>query len=361
MTEDLTVALHERLDALDVPPGDVATVVRRGRRLRRRRQARTTITLVATLALAWFGATALIPTAGERAADGYARFDPFDVSQGLRAYADPGFAVHMGGQTFDATEVTYLDTDAAATPRGVLFYDHGRPMLMREDGEVVALVDGPVDAVPGFRPTAKIDSRSDEVAFAIVEDDEAVITVRDLATNEDVHEWRTPCEPCSAIRIDAYDDGVLYLRTGRSTVAVLLATGEVVDLGATTRIADVRNGVVLYNGPTPRPTTTREWTFVRGPVDAQLTFDGAHVLDWSSSLRPTDPSGQPLQLDVARTTDAGPAFWTMDTDGSVLVAAVDGRYPNFTVHDCELPSGSCTEVGPLRPRGGDPAFIGNDM
>lgn len=58
------------------------------------------------------------PHRGERAADDYARFDPFDVSQGLQAYADPGFAVHVGGQIFDATELTYLDTDAVATPAG---------------------------------------------------------------------------------------------------------------------------------------------------------------------------------------------------------------------------------------------------
>ena len=50
----------------------------------------------------------------------------------------------------------------------------------------------------------------------------------------------------------------------------------------------------------------------------------------------------------------------MDTDGSMLVAHAK-RYPHFTVYDCEVPSGACTELGPLKPTGGDPMFIGNDM
>jgi hypothetical protein len=43
------------------------------------------------------------------------------------------------------------------------------------------------------------------------------------------------------------------------------------------------------------------------------------------------------------------------------VAAIGRTYPDYTVYDCVLPSGACTELGPLHPVGGDPEFIGNDM
>jgi hypothetical protein len=100
---------------------------------------------------------------------------------------------------------------------------------------------------------------------------------------------------------------------------------------------------------------------VQGPVDAQLTFDGQHVLSWSSVLEPVLEGEEPIRLEVGPKQRGALGFWTIDTDGSVLVAALDGKYPHYLVSDCEVPSGVCVDVGPLKPRGGDPAFIGNDM
>ena len=60
-------------------------------------------------------------------------------------------------------------------------------------------------------------------------------------------------------------------------------------------------------------------------------------------------------------TEARLGFWAIDSDGSVLVARTDGKYPNFLVYDCEVPSGACEELGPLKTTGGDPLFIGVDM
>ena len=54
-------------------------------------------------------------------------------------------------------------------------------------------------------------------------------------------------------------------------------------------------------------------------------------------------------------------FWAIDSDGSVLVAGPDGKYPHYLVYDCEVPSGACEELGPLVTTGGDPEFIGVDM
>ncbi|MCF6377451.1 hypothetical protein L2K70_07525 [Nocardioides KLBMP 9356] len=361
MTDQLAAVLRSHLD-VEPPPGDLAAVVRRGRGVRRRRRAMATVTVVAVLAAIWVGATAAIPTAGERAADHYARFAPMDASGGLRAYADPDVAVHLGGSTYDATDLGSLDTDAIATPHGIVFYDDNRPMLLRDDGVVEALVDGSVDRDAGFHPTAKADSVSDEVAFAVLDDGEAVVTVRDLDTDEDVHSWSTSCGRCTDLVIDAYDDGVLFVRTSGTTLAVDMLSEEVVDLGAGVRVADVRNGTVLYSGvePTPAPSGTRDWTFVEGAIDSELTFDGAYVVGWSSLLAPIDPRADPVRLDVGP-TDGSLGFWSVDTDGSVLVIAPDGTYPRYTVHDCEVPSGTCTPLGPFKPKGGDPAFIGADM
>ena len=60
------------------------------------------------------------------------------------------------------------------------------------------------------------------------------------------------------------------------------------------------------------------------------------------------------------TTDDGLGFWTIDTDGSVMVAWTEG-YPRFTVDDCDPVTGACEQVGRMTTRGGDPQFLGNDM
>jgi hypothetical protein len=86
-----------------------------------------------------------------------ASLGPLDFSHGARAYADPGRQLHLAGRTFPYGDLDYLDTDAVATAYGMVFYDHGRPMPLGTDGEVRALVDGPLDdptaSTPRPRPT----------------------------------------------------------------------------------------------------------------------------------------------------------------------------------------------------------------
>jgi hypothetical protein len=248
----------------------------------------------------------------------------------------------------------------------VVFFDRGRPMLLGRDGEVRALVDGPLDDPEGFHPTAKADSVHPWVAYASRHDSTTTLTVRDLETGTDVASTTVDCGSCANLVIDAFDDGVAFVRTDQRTETWDSGTDRWQTIAANgTRIADVRGSVVLYDGQ--RPTMDGpdyrgpgSWTLVEAPIDATLTFDGKHVLDWSSRLRSTDGSPD-LVLEQGPTKQHALGFWAVDSDGSVLVARPEGKYPHYLVYDCDTTSGACEELGPLVTRSGDPLFIGADM
>ncbi|TQK71960.1 hypothetical protein [Nocardioides sp. SLBN-35] len=360
MTIELSDLLAERIDDFAVPPADLSTARAAGRRLRRRR--RTTAALAATTVLAaGIGLAVTLPGTGH---DGQAVRDPayasvgaLDLTHGARAYADPGVTIHLGGRSFDYGKLTYLDTDAVATPRGVVFFDAGRPMLLDASGSVVRLVTGPLDAPAGFHPTAKVDAQAPLVAWATLREGVATITVRDLDTGADVGSTTLDCGACDDLVVDGIDSGRVFVRDAAGTRTWTFADDTWQDFAPPkTRVADVRGGVVLYTGP--RPTVPGDLRLVEGPgIDAQLTLDGRYVLYWSSTLQPTAPGDEPVILAVGpRTQQDGPAWYAVDTDGTVLVATADG-----TVHDCVIAPGSCTELDRLSGKGGDPQFIGVDM
>jgi hypothetical protein len=359
-TIELRETLHDRLDEAVVPPGDLDRIMGAGRARKRHRLAG----VGAGVAAAGTAATvALLTLFGPGAVTAsFASVGPLDYSDGLRAYADPGKTIHLGGRSFPAQKLEQLDTDAVATPYGMVFFDAGRPYLLDESGDSTPLVEGEVDDVEGFHPTAKADVGRSLGAWATLSDGTATITVRDMSTGDDVATSEVDCGTCGDLVIDGIDGGVVFVRTDDGIRTWDTATDEWEDFaGPRTEVADVRNGVVLYDGPAP---TAEGWTLVRGAIDSQLTHDGTHVLAWSNRLEPVDPGGSPVVLDVAAPAKPGEyvdAFFTLDTDGSVLVAWAEKRYPNFTVYDCEIPSGSCAEVGPLRTTSGDPMFVGNDM
>lgn len=363
MTTDLRSALKEQLDFETPPPGDLELVMRRGERRRRVRRAGTVAVMagvVAALAVPLAGR--LGGPQGNSAVSDYASIGRLDFDEGLRAYADPGGKIHLGDRTFDAAELDYLDTDATATAFGVVFFDRGRPMLLSESGEVTALVQGPVESSEGFHPTAKADSRAPLVAWATLRDGTATLTVRDMSTGEDAGALDVACGNCSDLVIDALDEGFVFFRTSEGTR--IWEVGRDVSsafAGPRTRVVDVRNGTLLYDGPAPRSADADRYLTIPAPTDAQLTFDGGYILNWSSVLQNTQTGDRPVRLDEGPTKTGALGFWTIDTDGSVLVATLTGKYPEYTVFDCEVPSGRCAEVGPLVPTGGDPMFIGNDM
>ena len=363
MSIDLGDLLTERIDDFAVPPADPGVARAAGRRLRRRR--RTTTALAATTVIAvGVGLAVTLPGSGR---DGrtvrdpaYASVGPLDFSHGARAYADPGATLHLGGRDFPYGDMTWLDTDAAATQEGIVFFDAGRPMLLDTKGEVSRLVDGALDAPHGFHPTAKVDGSGRVVAWATLRDGTATIAVRDLATGDELGSTTLDCGACGDLVIDGIDRGAVFVRDRSGTRTWSWGADEWRDFaGPGTRVADVRAGVVLYDGP--RPTDLGEWRLVAGAIDAQLTLDGRYVLYWSSTLQPTTPGEAPVVLPVGPPAMGDSFGWyAVDTDGSILVAT-GTDYPDFTIYDCVVGAPRCDEVGRLKVTGGDPQFIGVDM
>lgn len=360
MNADLRDALADRLDPVVAPVGDLAAVMRHGRRLRARRRATLAGSVAVLLVIGGVAATQWLGSPDPDAADGQVATQRAVATSGLQAYADPGGALHFGGRLVVANALSYLDTDATATANGVVYYDAGRPMLLGLDGASNPFVGGQVQDPPEFHPTAKADSTTSQVAVGIWRGGQAHLLVIDAKTRELIDQVSVVCDGCGPVVIEAFDDDAVFFRDGNGT-SVWDLKGRFIRpfAGPETAIADVRNGVVLYDGPLPLPEPgegERTYRFVPGAIDAQLTHDGAHVLSWSSTLAPT-VGGAPLHLSV--TEQDGATHWTIDTDGSVLVAS---RAGNLTrIDDCDAVTGACERVGELEVTGGDLMFLGNDM
>ncbi|MEV7428262.1 hypothetical protein AB0N29_01475 [Nocardioides sp. NPDC092400] len=358
----LSDLLEERLGSLSPPAGDPGRAKEAGRRLRRRRAAVRSGAAVVLASAVVAGGVAIGLDGGDGGGDEGRDVVPLgrlDFDEGLRAYADPGVEVHLGGRTFPADDLGRIDVDGAATPFGLVYYDGGVPMLLGEDGRTGALEPG-AERAGGPVPTAKADSAKPFVAYGAVLAGRRTVLVRDLAADRRVAALDVEDRP--GLAVDALDDGVVVLRDEDGTTVWDTATGAEQRLaGAGTRVADLRNGVLLYDGPPPDGPAAADYRLVPGAVDAQLTFDGAHVLSWSSTLRPTAQGGAPLVLDEGA-TGPGPQYgwWAVDTDGSVLTAVPDRRGQGVRVHDCDVPSGRCVDLGRLRALSGDPQFIGVD-
>ncbi len=364
MTVDLRDLLAERIEGAPAPAGDLAAVTSAGRRIRNRRRVATGA-VVAAAVVAVGGAVVTVDgdsgPGGDAATDRseYSSLGALDFSAGIRAYGDPGNFVSIGGRRVPAKDLEWLDTDAVATSYGIVFYAAGRPMLLDESGDYARLVDGPVDRAPAFHPTAKAEADEPVVVWATMRGGQTTITVHDLAAGEDVASVQGDCGRCSDLVLDGLDRGVVFVRTPSGTRTWDSATGEWADFaGPETRVADVRNGVVLYDGPAP--TDPGGWRLVPGAVDAQLTFDGGHVLHWSSTLAPTAADGEPIVLEEGPADGRGYGQWTIDSDGSVLVITA-GHGGEDLVYDCVLPTGDCVAIDSFVATGGDPLFMGNDM
>jgi hypothetical protein len=372
-TQQLRDDLAAHLDGVTPPPGDLDAVLRRSRTSKVRRVAGPGL-----LAVAAVGITALVLTqpTGPTTPDDteqppvVATEGRLDLSKGLRAYASPSERLYLGGTSMELLPgMGFLDTDAVATPYGLVYMDpDGRTQLLGESGRPEE-IGGPSDAPRDWHPTAKADAEQPHVAFARLRGNDLELAVYDLEDRSEVASTVITCpEGCEERVIDAIDSGAVFVRGKDGTTVWDYESGtRSFFAGPETRVADVRNGVVLYDGPAPTGTTDA-WRLVPGAIDAQLTFDGEHVLSWSGTLEPTRAGGDPIVLDEGPTEMGdGLAWWAVDTDGSILVAVAQpekgGRVfmGDNLVYDCEVPSGSCEELGPLVTTSGDPMFIGVDM
>ena len=352
--------LGQHLDTVMVPSADLDAVERRGRALRSRRRV-AGVGAAAAAALVVGTAVAVSPWSTSPGGAGGTDRQPeisvgqLDLSQGLRAHGSPDGRLSLGGRLVEAEQAEYLDTDAAATSYGVVFFDRGRPQLLGADGTVEPLVEGLPAAPGGFHPTAKADAREPWVAWVVLDEEGARLQVYDLEQREVVASDAIGCgtDDCSDVVVDGLDSGTVFVRNAEGTWMWSVEGrryGKIA--GPKTRVADVRNRVVLYDGP-PITLPLSAWRFIPGPIDGELSFDGEHLLYWSPRLEPT-AGGKPVTLDVP--DDA--LFFTFDTDGSVLVATTGDSARFF---DCELPSGRCASLGEMEMVGGDPMFMGNDM
>lgn len=349
MSIDLTDQIRDRVDALPVPPGDLDAVRRSGGRIRRRRRVATGTGAAVILCAATF---ALWPGGDDSVGSdrGVQPVGQLDFGEGLRAYADPGGEIHLGDRTFPAGELGDLDIGGAATPYGVVFYDDdGFASLLDESGDVTALEV--VSTAGDYRPTPMVDSSQPLVAYGATIDGKPHLVVHDFDSPDNpVATKEVPADT----QIEAIDAGVVVFWNSNGSQVWDPRSGDLADLaGPHTRIADVRNGVLLHDGPAPAGPAASDFRLVPAGIEAQLTFDGGHVLYWSNKLESTDGSA-PIVLDQKAT------FFTVDTDGSVLSAA-PARGGGWTVFDCEVPSGHCEEIGHLEGGSGDPMFMGNDM
>ncbi len=350
------------------PVSDLPGAVLEGRRIRRRRNVAAVAALAAVSSVA-AGVVMALPSVPDLVAPEPERFASagrLDFTEGARAFASPDGGVWIGGRSFSTQKMGYLDTEATATPYGLVFFDKAdQPHLLARDGSDVLLAPTPSEHNPRFHASAKADAQLPLVAFTQSTDDGVTVWLHGLDTGRSLDSFTVPCSgaSCEDVRVDGVDRGLVFVRTEKGTFVwdpnasgaqrwTLLGKGGF-------RVADVRNGRVLWSGAPPAPASNNpvaEWEFTQGAIDAELSYDGGHVLYWSPILEPTEPSGRPLRLQVKKAQ-----WFTFDTDGSVLAATSEGRGWRSRIYDCEIPSGSCEQIGRIPTRSGDPVFIGNDM
>lgn len=355
--------LTDHLDGVATPPPQLGTVLRRSRAVRRGRLAAVGAAAAVVAVVAGVAVTALRWQPDDTVHD-IAPIGTLDAEHGLRAYGEPGRTIHLGGREVEDTgDFGWLDTDAVATPSGIVFFgDDGRALLLGLDGRTHRLGELP-ETAPGqdWHPSSAFDAGRPWVAWTERVQGGMRVVVFDLAQRREVNDLVVYCAgvDCDSVQVAGLDSGYAWVGTAEGVRAWRIDSGGwTVAAPAATRIADARNRVVLYDERGPAPTALPEgWRAVPGPIDATLSFDGQHLLDWSSTLRPTSPDGRPIVVAQPPEPD-DLAWWAFDTDGTLLVAA---GYNPAVVWDCPLSEEPCERLGRLPTEGGDPMFIGADM
>ena len=359
--QTITETIERHVDAVEAPRIDLAAVRRVGRR---RARVRTGLVAACLALLVGGGAYAVtVDRDGSHAEE----IPPVDLpkmsfANGLQAWFNPDDNhVHMGGTEFDIGSVPSLDTSASTTPYGLVFFDEDQGVhLLRDDGSVRLLSEAPANP-RSFYPTVKFDAEHPLAAWLTRGADGTGLTVYRFGADDGlVGEFPAPCD-CEVMAMAGVDQGLVFVRGDGATWMLDPADGT--DAAwqqvASAEVADVRNRVLLVEGQAPENTSLPgEWRFAKaeGP-ESLLTFDGAHELYWSSTLRSTTPGEPPLELDLP--PGKGWEFVNMDSDGSVMVARATNS--GQTWFDCDITTRECSEFDRSKIQSGDPGFIGNDM
>jgi hypothetical protein len=370
--EDAVVrAIHDKSAAVTPPDVELEAIRRRARP---RLYARNAGIGLAAGTLVAGGIVVTAALSGEPEATQPASVGQLDFAGGLRAFVDfDKQQIHLGGGVFPIDEAEGLDTSGAATPWGAVYFTGRQEVrLLTEQGEQTVLAPEAGSPPDGFHPSSAFDAGLPLVAWATGTDDAATVRLYDLASQRVAETAELPCDggPIDScdVTVVAVDQGLVFVRASTGSFvwepgaddparAWTQLTGP--DLG----IVDVRNKTIMIEQApgrlTPGGPVDAGWGIVRAPIDAQLSYDGRHILYWSTTLEPVDAGDDPIRLDVPR--DPSLVFVTFDSDGSVLVATPTKPWPDSVYFDCELATGQCEEIGRIQTISGDPMFLGNDM
>ena len=357
--DQLRHAMRKHVDGIVPPPPNADAVMGGQQRSRNPRVVAIPVAVVAIVG-GIVGGTAIID---DESVDSESEaLASMDFSQGLRAYKSPDGPVFLGGRKFKGADLKKIDTDGTATPYGIVYFDGGRAHLLDEGGNRTPIGEKVDDMPKEFHPSAKADATGPLAAWTEYGGDHVTIRMYDFASGKTVATYDLQCgSSCADVSIDAVDSGYAFIKTGDGTYVWNSAKPDsdpAKVAGPRTDVVDVHSKTMLYSGPRPEPAPggpiDDSWTLAKSEIDAELSHDGRHVMSWSPKLEPVRSGGKSIKLDAK-----GLAFFTFDTDGSVLATTMSGN--RAKVYDCELPSGKCTPLGKISTRSGDPMFIGNDM
>lgn len=187
MTERLSTLLHDEATTLPVPAPDVSSVLRAGRRLRRRRRA--TVGVAAGAVVAVIATVAVVGTSLTDDDTGR-EIGPAGPSTGHGAVFTLGTTVFYDGGTAHAQIDDQAIKSTYYTSAGLLvrhgdnnWSDGGGPQrysLVTEDGTVRPVSVETEDVVPGVDPTQP------HLAYAVVTGGTVEVVVHDVSTDEEV-------------------------------------------------------------------------------------------------------------------------------------------------------------------------------
>lgn len=340
MTDRLSALLHDEVATLDVPPPPAAAILRRGRAVRRRGQAASTVATLAVVGV--IAATAVVATR-----DGEDR--------GAQPVGRSGAEVLDTGATFSVGTTLWYDDatrtapipDAAVkslyyTSAGVLVR-HGDNNYSDGGGEQrfsLVLPSGEVRAVSVVTEEVAhtTDAARPYLAWTDAIDGVATLVVHDVAADEEVARVALPdVDPDAFLWTTLAGDTAYLLADGEPAAAVSWETGEVHPLDLA--VSETGGSRALVDGSVVDLDSGETVYQARRSASLDLSPDGRYVLVQSGGWRrpsydvvDLDAPGTPVHLDQ-------PAYGYSWTAGNELMSvAVDA------VATCDPESGACTDV-----------------